>query len=205
MMNAIGGAVSILHTVHQCFSYFQKARGFEDQLEIYLLQLRLQLDRCNTVSRIIQNSNGADECLTLHALAGMENTLEDQEPAINEILSTIQNILRKAQEEAVRIEGEFSNSGPPPPEGAADLRAMRLRMTAFLDRQKIQAAKTIEGIKWGLYKKDKHDKFITEISTLIQHLERKVNGQNLQHGETRIIYIVRDHSSITYEAEHNDV
>ncbi|UKZ73244.1 hypothetical protein TrVFT333_000886 [Trichoderma virens FT-333] len=115
-----------------------------------------------------------------------------------EIISAIQSRLRKAQQEAAKMEADFITTPLDVGVSTPDLKTMRVRMTGFLDKRKVQAAKTIEGIKWAFYKKDKHEKFITEISALIKHLERKVNTikESQRLDDTRIMYIARARTSI---------
>ncbi|KAL6805988.1 hypothetical protein J3E68DRAFT_390016 [Trichoderma sp. SZMC 28012] len=135
--------------------------------------------------------------LAIRAIEGPKKASDNQEPTVAEILSAIQNKLRKAQQDAAEMEAVFLQIGAPRPEAPDGVETMRRRMTGYLNERKVQAAKTVEGIKWAFYKKDRHDKFIADISALIKHLERKVNTnkESLSLGNSPIIYIARAHSS----------
>ncbi|KAL6805990.1 hypothetical protein J3E68DRAFT_390019 [Trichoderma sp. SZMC 28012] len=82
---------------------------------------------------------------------------------------------------------------------------MQLQATGDFNKRKAQVAKAIKGIKWALYKKDRYTKFITDISALIQCLERKVDRGTLTLSDSRIIHIARACSSLIYEAEHDGI
>ncbi|KAL6700471.1 hypothetical protein J3F84DRAFT_358253 [Trichoderma pleuroticola] len=194
-MDAVGGTASIFHLVYQFLSRIQQARTFEEDFGLYQLQLKVHLSRCATVSKIIHDPNGTGDVLAIRAIDGPKKAPDNQESTVAEILSAIQNRLRKAQQEAAEMEAILMKIGTPRPEAADGVETMRFRMTGYLDERKVQAAKTIEGIKWAFYKKDKHDKFIADISALIKHLERNTNKDGLSLGNSPIIYIARAHSA----------
>jgi hypothetical protein len=181
-MDAVGGTVSIFRFIHQCFSHIKQARGFEDEFGIYQLQLQMLLVRCAFISRIINDTNGLGTPVQ-DAIESSENRSEDQEPTTAEALSAIQEALRKAKRDAAKIKTDCTtcttNTLQLQDPTTDDLQTIRLRMTAFLDKHKIQAAKSIEGVKWALYKREMRDRFITEISTLILQLERQINTESL--------------------------
>ncbi|KAK4076370.1 hypothetical protein Trihar35433_2930 [Trichoderma harzianum] len=196
-MDAVGSTASIFHLAYQFFSRIQQARAFEEEFGLYQLQLQVHLSRCATVSKIIDDPNGAADMLAIRAIDGPKKASDNQEPTVAEILSAIQNRLRKAQQDAAEMEAVLLQIGAPRPEAPDGDETMRLRITGYLNERKVQAAKTVEGIKWAFYKKDRHDKFIADISALIKHLERKVNTnkESLSLGNSPIIYIARAHSS----------
>ncbi|QYS94319.1 HeLo domain-containing protein [Trichoderma simmonsii] len=195
LIMAVGGTASIFHLVCQFASRIQQARAFEEEFDFYQLQLKVHLSRCATVSSTLCAINDSRNILAIRGTDDSTKASEDQEPTIADILSAIQNRLRKAQQEAEKVEADLLKFCPP--RGADGLQSMRARMTGFIDKRKAQAAKTVEGIKWSFYKKDKYDKFIADISALIKHLERKVNinKEGLSLGNSPIIYIARAHSS----------
>ncbi|KAL7932201.1 hypothetical protein V8C35DRAFT_328897 [Trichoderma chlorosporum] len=200
-MDAVKGTAGILRLIHQCFIYIRQARAFEEEFGLYQLQLKVHLSRCATVSRIIYDTDGGDNNLAVNAIEGSRFAPEYQEPTITELLSSIQSRLYKAQQEAAKLEAGLVRFDSPPPEDATGLDTLRIRMTGLMDEQKFRAARIIEGLKWACYKKKKNDKFITDISSLIKHLERKVSYNQASRpltvfGDTRIMYIARAHSSI---------
>ncbi|KAK4065224.1 uncharacterized protein Triagg1_8663 [Trichoderma aggressivum f. europaeum] len=192
-MDAVEGTIGSIRFLIQFLTIIQRARGFEDEFEFYQLQLKAHLSRCATVSRIIHDTNGTDEILVSNAIERSTHTSGHQEPTIAEIIPAIQDRLRKAQQEAAKIEAGYLTTNPPQQEAET----IRVRMMGFLDKQRFQAAKRVEGIKWALYRKDKNDKFIANISALIKDIEREVNAnrESLTLGKSRIIYIARAHSS----------
>ncbi|KAL7944741.1 hypothetical protein V8C42DRAFT_325739 [Trichoderma barbatum] len=193
-MDAVRGTPGFFYIMHQCFIHIQQVRAFEEEFGFYQLQLQVHLSRCATISRSIHGRASADNSLAINPIEGPENTSDDQEPTIAEIVSAIQIRLRKAQQEAAKMEADvLASRFEASITTTLDLRTMRVRMTRFLNKQKVQAAKTIEGMKWAFYKKDKHDKFVTDISALIEHLERKVSRESLTLGDA-IMYIARAHS-----------
>ncbi|KAL7914676.1 hypothetical protein GGI35DRAFT_474410 [Trichoderma velutinum] len=196
-MDAVGGTASSFHLIYQFFSRLQQARAFEEEFGFYQLQLKVHLSRCATVSRIIYDTNGADNILAIYAIGGPKRSLDHLEPVITDILSAIQDKLHKAQQEAAKIEADLQTFGPPQLESVDGPKTMGFRMTRYLNQRKAQAAKTVEGIKWAFYKRDQHDKFIADISALIKHLERRVNAnkESLSFRDARLIYITRAHSS----------
>ncbi|KAL6879415.1 hypothetical protein HDV57DRAFT_498863 [Trichoderma longibrachiatum] len=182
-MNAVGGTASTIHLVQQFFSHIQRARWFQDDFGIYQLQLQVHLSRC---ARMINEANGADGLVPEEPATNGTAiiTLRRQEATMLDTLYTIQDKLRKAQREAAQIRaqlmaaagGNFDDacSTTTTTTNNSHKNTMRPR-TKFLDRQKLQAANKIEAMKWALYKKDKCDQFIAQISALLLHLERQVN------------------------------
>ncbi|KAL6805987.1 hypothetical protein J3E68DRAFT_390015 [Trichoderma sp. SZMC 28012] len=171
-MEAVGTA-TILRFIHQCFSHIKQARGFEDGFEIYQLQIETLLSHCASVSRIIQDTN--------------------HEPTTVETLSAIQQTLRKAKRDAAKIQADcFATNNLPLQDLATDdlqNAPVRLRMTAFLDKRKIQATKTIEGVKWALYKREIRGRFIEDIFILILQLERQIYSESLAIEDAGLMYL----------------
>ncbi|KAL7914677.1 hypothetical protein GGI35DRAFT_434970 [Trichoderma velutinum] len=179
-MDAVRGTAGVLRLIHQCFSHIKQARGFEDEFGIYQLQLKILLVRCASISRIIHDANESGNLIE-DAIDPSNNRSEDQEPTTAETLSAIQKALRKADREAAKIQAGYTakNNLPLQDLTTDGLKAMPFRMARFLNKRKIQAAKTIEGVKWASYKRESRDKFITKITTLIVQLERQINSESL--------------------------
>ncbi|PNP59492.1 hypothetical protein THARTR1_00982 [Trichoderma harzianum] len=196
-MDTVGGTAGVFHLVYQFVSRIQQARAFEEDFGFYQLQLKVHLSRCATISKTIDDLNGAHHVVAMHGVDGPTKASEDEEPTLAEILSAIQNKLRKAQQDATEMEALFLKIGTPRPDTADGVATMRLQMTGYLNKRKVRAAKTVEGIKWAFYKKEMHDKFIADMSALIKHLEREVNTNKdgLSLGNSPIIYIARAHSA----------
>ncbi|KAK4065010.1 uncharacterized protein Triagg1_8826 [Trichoderma aggressivum f. europaeum] len=174
---AVGGTVTIFRFIHQCFSHIKQARGFEVGFEIYQLQLETLLSHCASISRIIHDTN---------------NRLEDQDPTTAQTLSAIQHALRKAKRGAAKMQADyFATNNLPLQDLTTDdhLPALRPRMTAFLDKRKVQAAKTIEGFKWALYKKEMRGRFIQDIFIMILQLERQIYSESLAIEDAGLMYL----------------
>ncbi|KAL7797738.1 hypothetical protein V8C43DRAFT_329087 [Trichoderma afarasin] len=190
-MEAVGTA-TILRFIHQCFSHIKQARGFEDGFEIYQLQLETLLAHCASISRaiMIHDANRSGDLIE-DAIDAPGDRPEDQEPTTAETLSAIQKVLRKAKRDAAKIQADcFATNNLPLQDLAADDHApIRPRMTAFLDRRKIQAAKTIEGVKWALYKRELRGRFIEEIFILILQLERQIYSESLAIEDAGLMYL----------------
>ncbi|KAL6821223.1 hypothetical protein V8C40DRAFT_249912 [Trichoderma camerunense] len=172
-MDAVGSTAGILNLVHQCASHIKQARRFENEFRIYELNLQMHLFRCATISRIIHNMNRVDNFLSIHAIDNTHNIPQDREPTAEEMLSAIQDDLRKAQREAAQIRIDCITQA---------------RITGFVDQRKVQVTKTIEGVKWAFYKRDSCNKFIQEISSMILHLELQVERERRTLGEGRFVY-----------------
>ncbi|KKP00988.1 hypothetical protein THAR02_06891 [Trichoderma harzianum] len=187
-MEAVGTA-TILRFIHQCFSHIKQARGFEDGFEIYQLQLETLLSHCASVSRIIHDTSELGN-LIADTIDPSDNRSEDHEPTV-ETLSAIQQTLRKAKRDAAKIQAHcFATNQLPLQDLTADDHApARPWMTAFLDRRKIQAVKTIEGVKWALYKKEMRSRFIEEIFLLILQLERQIYSESLAIEDAGLMYL----------------
>ncbi|KAM6482033.1 hypothetical protein HDV62DRAFT_397547 [Trichoderma sp. SZMC 28011] len=199
-MNAAGSTLSILHLIHQCFIHTQQARAFEEEFRRYQRRLQAQLNRC---LRLMQHITRAENSLAVIAIDGLENIPEEGERSIMEMLSDTRDDLRRAQREAAKIQAELATTAPQQQDANSDTipnrKTMQIRVTVFLDKRKVQAAKTIEAMKWVFYKREICNKLIADIALLMNDLERQVAT------DTRILYIAQTHPSIMYNAERDDI
>ncbi|KAL6799108.1 hypothetical protein GGI42DRAFT_328806 [Trichoderma sp. SZMC 28013] len=195
-MNTAGSTLSILHLMHQCFIHTQQARAFEEEFERYQLRLQTQLYHC---LRPIQRIDRAENSLAVIAIDAPEET----ERSIMEILSHARDTLLKAQRDAAKIQAELATAALQLQDvnsyTTSNLKTMRVRVTVFLNKRKVQAAKTIEAMKWVFYKRDICNKLVTDIALLMNDLESQVVSDN------RIMYIARTHLSIMYYAERDGI
>ncbi|UKZ73245.1 hypothetical protein TrVFT333_000887 [Trichoderma virens FT-333] len=171
-MDATDGTVSIIRLSLQIFVLIQHARGFEDEFERYQLYLQVQLANCSSL---------------IHEMAGAGDS-----SATYTILCGIRDVLRKAQQEAAKVKADFTRTGLPLLEPntsttTLNLKILQVRMAGFLGKRKVQAVKAIEGLKWIVYKRAMRDKFIQDISVLMQDLERQVGREGLALRDTRIM------------------
>ncbi|KAL7797734.1 hypothetical protein V8C43DRAFT_329085 [Trichoderma afarasin] len=199
-MNATGSTLSIFHIMHQCFIHTQQARVFEEEFARYQLRLEAQLYHC---SRLIEDMDRIETSVTINAIDGPENTLEAKERSVLEILSDTRDALHRAEREAAKIRAELATTALQLQDANSNttlnLKTMQIRVTGFLDKRKVQAAKTIEAIKWGFYKRDICNKLIADIALLMNDLERQVAS------DARIMYIAQTHPSIMYNAERDGI
>ncbi|ETS01335.1 hypothetical protein M419DRAFT_130958 [Trichoderma reesei RUT C-30] len=177
-MDAVGGAVSTVYLVRQFLSHVHRARWFQDEFGVYQLQLQVHLSRC---ARMISETNGTDDAFLDSSMYHAATISHHHDTTMLETLSSIQETLRRAQREAAQIRadlmilaasGDLEHCSTNDPR---NLKTMRLRTTNFLDKRKTRAARNIEALKWAFYKKKNCDKFISEISAMLLHLERQVN------------------------------
>ncbi|KAK4076369.1 hypothetical protein Trisim1_006283 [Trichoderma cf. simile WF8] len=125
------------------------------------------------------------------AIDSSNDISEDQEQTTAETLSAIQNVLRKAKRDAAKIQANCftTNNLSLQDLSADDLKTVRFRTTRFLAKRKIQATKTIEGLKWALYKREMRGKFIKEITTLIRQLEHQIKSENVAVEDVGLMYL----------------
>ncbi|QYT06078.1 hypothetical protein H0G86_012945 [Trichoderma simmonsii] len=161
-MDAVGGTASVLHLLQQCFRHIKQACRFQTEFRIYELHLQMHLSRCATISRIIHDTSRVDNFLYMNAIGDTNGISQDRELNVAEILSAIQDALRKAQREAAQIRADCSTQAG---------------IKGFGDKRKAQAAKTIEAVKWAFYKRDDCNKLLEEISSMILHLEHQVDRE----------------------------
>ncbi|PKK43422.1 hypothetical protein CI102_11311 [Trichoderma harzianum] len=187
---AVGGTVAIFRFIHQCFSYIKQARGFEDGFEIYQLQLETLLSHCASISRTIHDTSESGNPIA-DTIDPSDNRSEDQDPTTTETLSAIQHALRKAKRDAAKIQADYfaTNNLPLQDLTTDDHIPVRPRMTAFLDKRKTQAARTIEGVKWALYKREIRGRFIEEIFIMILQLERQIYSKSPATEDAGLMYL----------------
>ncbi|KAL7787601.1 hypothetical protein V8C43DRAFT_288566 [Trichoderma afarasin] len=172
IMEAVGSTAGILHLVHQCASRIKQARRFEPEFSIYQLHLQMHLSRCATLSRILHNTSRIANFLSINAIDDAHSISQGREPTAAEILSAVQDTLREAQREAAKV-------------GVGYL--TQAQITGFVDRRRVQATKTIEGVKWAFYKRDSCSKFIEDMSSIILHLEHQVERERRTLEEARFV------------------
>ncbi|KAL7955904.1 hypothetical protein V8C34DRAFT_290274 [Trichoderma compactum] len=171
-MDALGGTASTLRLLQQCFRHVKQARQFETEFIIYQLRLEENLIRCAAISRIIRETNPIGNDLSINGIDDTNSMSQGREPTAAGILSAVQHALLRAQREAAQV-------------GVGYL--TQARITGFVDRRRVQATKTLEGVKWALYKRDSCKAFMEEISSIILHLEHKVDRERRTLVEARLV------------------
>lgn len=173
-MDAVRSTVGVFHGLQQCFTHIKQARSFENEFSIYQLHLQMHLSRCAAISRIIHNTSRIANFLSINAIDDADSIFQDREPTAVEILSAVQDTLRKAQREAAQVRVDCITQA---------------RTTGFVEKRRAQATKSIEGVKWAFYKRDICGKFIEEMSSIILHLEHQVERERRILEEARFVYM----------------
>jgi hypothetical protein len=124
------------------------------RLELDILQLRLsrQIEAFSSINNLepMQNNSQA---------------YEEQQRQLAEIIAAVQHILSHAQQDAVRLRANVA--------GEAGVGGSLL---AFLDKCRAQKARAISRIQWAIYRRDRCERNLAAITTLIIELERLANS-----------------------------
>ncbi|RFU75822.1 small s [Trichoderma arundinaceum] len=187
-MDGAGNAISIFNFIIESFGFIQLARDFENEFERYQLKLdviQLRISRWGEASGLIHdNSNessapqhvdsGASKRSTADGTSGAENI--PKEKMVEEILVTIRDTLVRAQRNATRMKTGLTtnNSQPLDPNLhiPSDLKRMRTRILGILDKRRIQKNQVVDSVKWAFYKRDQFERFIADVSSLTDELEK---------------------------------
>ncbi|KAI9932531.1 hypothetical protein ASPWEDRAFT_33430 [Aspergillus wentii DTO 134E9] len=166
-------ALSLFQFSIETLGRIQLAREFQDdfdthQLKLDIIQLRLsrwgELAGISTVDNAQKNANESQHQATL--------------TAVKTILGEIQDCLVKARREAEKLRKKLDLHGAEAldPESCLpiDLKKIRTRFMESLRKRKVQAVKVGESIKWVFYKKEHFDKFVANISELLDGLEKTI-------------------------------
>ncbi|KAF3066788.1 hypothetical protein CFAM422_009016 [Trichoderma lentiforme] len=173
-MDAVGSAAGVLNLVHQCARRIKQARRFEPEFRMYQLHLQIHLSRCATLSRILHNTSRIANFLSINEIDDAHSVSQDRESTAAEALSAVQDTLREAQREAAQVRVSHLTQS---------------QITGFVDKRRVQATKTIEGVKWAFYKRDSCSKFIEEMSSMILQLEHQVERERRTLEEARFVYM----------------
>ncbi|KAI1377245.1 prion-inhibition and propagation-domain-containing protein [Hypoxylon crocopeplum] len=175
-MDVASTAITLLRFAINCFDNIQLAREFEDEFATYQLKLdilQLRLSRWGEVARVTTNSNS--QTTEKDASGGKDGDGAEPSKNVEDILGAIQDTLTKAQRDAKKTKSKLSLGGDRAldPELCMpnDLKKIRARLRECLRRRRVQVAKTVDSLKWVFYKRDHFQKFVTDMSALIQELE----------------------------------
>jgi hypothetical protein len=185
-MDATSNAYALFHFILDSFSLIQLAREFENEFERYQLKLdiiQLRISRWGQISGFINdNDNNSTVSGSVDSGASKPPTAEESgsvgEPTqdLERTLTAIRDTVVKARRDATRMKTGLTanNTQPLEPETfmPPDLKGMRNRMIRILDKRRVQKNKIVDGIKWAFYKRDHFDKFITDVSSLTDELEK---------------------------------
>ena len=171
-MESVGTALSLYQFGIETLGRIQLARDFQDdfdscQLKLDIIQLRLsrwgEIANITTIDSILKNGSGTPQ--VAYDVASML-----------EILEGISDRLVKTERQASAVRKKIDAAGAQAldPESCLpmNLKKVRTRFTQFLRKRKAQTTKVIECLKWVFYKKEHFDKFIADMSELVDGLER---------------------------------
>lgn len=147
VVNAATTAIirSLIHAI--------RAGAFETEihrLELDLLQVRLsrQVEAFSTINNT-------------EAIRHSSQTSQEQPRQLAGILTEVQHILSNAQQDATRIRAN-----------AAEGVGVGGSLLTFLDKCRVQKARAIGRIQWVMYRRDRCERNLAAITTLVVELER---------------------------------
>ncbi|CAD6446904.1 2446437b-6329-45ae-acbe-11b282087930-CDS [Sclerotinia trifoliorum] len=168
MADNVNTAIGLFQFAIDTLGYIQLAREFKDDFETHQLKLdiiQLRLSRWGEIANITQ----------IDSLSKSSNENPSNLTSIMRILEEIHDRLCKARREAEKVQKKLDGSSASTldPETCIpqDLAKTRARFKIFLNKRKAQMSKAHEGLKWVFYKKEHFDKFVANISELIDGLE----------------------------------
>jgi prophage DNA circulation protein len=124
------------------------------RLELDILQVRL--------SRQIEAFSAINN---LEPMQNNSQAYEEQQRQLAEIIAAVQHVLSHAQQDAVRLRATVA--------GGAGVGSSLL---AFLDKCRAQKARAISRMQWAVYRRDRCERNLAAITTLIVELERLANS-----------------------------
>lgn len=168
-MEFASGTVELFNLALDFFERIQLARDFQkdfaiNQIKLDIIQLRLsRWGEVTAINRQSQNAQTTSVCSDL-----------DRHAAI--VLGYIRDAYEKAQEEAesMRPESNAIEEAPLDPETHINDRLKRLRtkLRHCLRKSTSDAAQLGQRIKWAFYKKSHFERFVQDISALLDALEQ---------------------------------
>lgn len=192
-MDIANSSVALLGLVFEGLQSIQLARRFENDFAVYQIRLdviQMRLSRWAEAAALI-NSNGSPKLVDGNN--GIRRN-DDQEKQIHSILESIDDTIVKAQRTATGIKDKITSGNTavvdmapgddqvlcPDTSMPRDLKKIRSKLYETLRRRKTQAAKTIDSAKWVFYKQEQCDKFIQDMSSLIDDLEKLTPEEKLR-------------------------
>ncbi|KAI9642897.1 hypothetical protein NHQ30_008631 [Ciborinia camelliae] len=168
-MDSVGTATTLFQFALETLGHIQLAREFQDDFDPYQLKLdimQLRLSRWGEIASIT-TIDSSDK-------SGNEAQRADMKK-VEEILGDIQSRLCMAQRDSKKLQAKLDANGAQglDPESclSIDLKKIHNRFMTFLHKRKIQTTKAVESLKWIFYQKEHFEKFIVDISELIDGLE----------------------------------
>lgn len=184
-MDIVSSINSLLPTIIQAFASIQIARGFRDDFKLYRLKLdivQLRLSRWGEAAGLPLADDGkgtstsSPEGVQAKIAASKLETVED-------LLSTIKTVLNNAKRESDKMKPKdvdvdesslFGEEELAPPR----FRRLHLRIRHLVEERYHKAATHVSGLKWAMYKKERCEALIAEVSGLIDQLETLVEPQS---------------------------
>lgn len=194
-MDIANNSVALLSLVFEGLQNIQLARRFEHDFAVYRIRLdviQMRLSRWGEAAALI-NSNGSPQLKLTDDSNGIKRSA-DEEKQIYSILESIDDTIVKAQRNAKGIKDKITSRNTAvvdmaPGDGQVlhpdtcmprDLKKIRTKLYEILQRRKMQAVKTIDSAKWAFYKQEQCDKFIQDMSSLIDDLEKLTPEEKLR-------------------------
>lgn len=178
MAVSVGSALDLFQFALQTLGQIQLAREFQEDFEMYQLKLdiiQVRLSRWGAVAAIGTIDKAAkEENQRPQSEEGCGSTLTSVRDILNQIQDRLHKIGREANKLQKKLDVNGSQALDPHSCLPPDLEKLRSRFLNSIRKRKAELIKANEGIKWVFYKKDQFDKFVTNISGLLDSLEQTI-------------------------------
>jgi hypothetical protein len=188
-LGAVSNITSLITTILQGVEYIQLARTFDDDLKVHQLRLdliRLRLSRWGQATGVLKAEEEGEG-----QPANPENpqkardktfNIEENADAIEDILSTINNVLEKAKNESTKMEStaaretstsaSTSDSSTDTELSPPRFKRLQLKIRHIVTKRHHRASDHRKGAKWILYKTDQCEALTTRLTELLDELEK---------------------------------
>ncbi|KAI0892352.1 prion-inhibition and propagation-domain-containing protein [Annulohypoxylon nitens] len=169
-MDATSSALSLLRFAIDVLGSIQFARQFEEEFERHQLKLDVLRLRISRWCELVKNGNQAQ-------IIGQQNGFKlDQ---VVKILEDINIRLHTTNRDAVNIRKKIQNPKDtqvldPKRYLPLDLQELRSRFIRIVDKREAQISRSLEAIKWVFYKRENFEKFVQDISQLLDNLDKLI-------------------------------
>lgn len=186
-VSAVSGITSLVTTILQGVGYIQLARSFDDDLKVHQLRLdliRLRLSRWGQATGVLQ-AEGEEDATQSGQSSNHENdrkiqnealAVEGNADAIEDLLSTINDVLENAKRESAKME-PMAAGGDISDDTDSELslprfKRLQLSIRQFVSKRNRRAGDHWKGVKWILYKKEQCEALTLRLTELVDQLEK---------------------------------
>ncbi|ROT36790.1 hypothetical protein SODALDRAFT_334988 [Sodiomyces alkalinus F11] len=183
-MEAVSAISSLVPTIIQEFGAIQVARGFQHDFKLYQLRLdmaQLRLSRWSTAAGLPLENEGENTGTSSPEGDPASTAISDLEQA-EIFLEHIRDALIKAKNESEKMKPRNADDAPFPNDRFGRLQR---KVRGLVVKRCRKTATQVSGVKWALYKTEQCEALITNISELIEQLEKLVEPQSKLEELTR--------------------